>query len=98
MQDYLKMLELAVCQERRLGCLRLKTKLQPITDARKIFCMIAAEELGHTNQTYIAIGEYLKCDRNTVRHAVKGGKDMMIYSEFKNSVNNVKNELWKWKQ
>ena len=95
MEKYLKRLEFMVCQERRLLSLRQKTKLQPVTDARKIFCMIAAEKLGHTNQTYVAIGEYLGCDRNTVRHAVKGCKELMIYSDFRMSVNNIKNELWK---
>ena len=84
-----------VCQERRLLSLRQKTKFQPVTDARKIFCLIAAEKLGHTNHSYVAIGKYLGFDRNTVRHAVKRGKELMIYSDFRMSVNNIKNELWK---
>ena len=92
---YFKRLELLICQDRMLKDLQQKTKLRQVVEARWIFCLIAAEKLGHGNDTYKKIAEYLKCDRNTVRHSVKRGKDIMIYSDFRMSVNNIKNELWK---
>lgn len=59
---------------------RQKSRLREVVDAKKIFCLVAFNEV--KGFKYVQVGKFLNMNHATIVHHVKSAKDLLNYDPY----------------